>query len=66
MLWLMVFLILGSIGFGASTIMQYKTHLDGIQPKIKRSKEAAEKLEKGVEVEKKKARRQGRACRRTC
>jgi chromosome segregation ATPase len=51
MLWLMVFLILGSIGFGASTIMQYKTHLDAIQPKIKRAKEAAEKLEKGVEVE---------------
>lgn len=51
MLWLMVFLILGSIGFGASTIMHYKTYLDAIQPKIKRAKEAAEKLEKGVEVE---------------
>lgn len=51
MLWLLVALILGSLGFGASVIMKYKTHLDDVQPRLKRSREAAEKLEKGVEVE---------------
>ena len=51
MLWLMVILILGSIGFGASTFMRYKAHLDEVQPKLKRARESANKLEKGIEVE---------------
>jgi chromosome segregation ATPase len=46
MLWL-----LGSLGFGAQTVMRYKEYLDDIQPRLKRAREAAEKLEKGIEVE---------------
>lgn len=51
MVWVLVALILGSVGFAASTIMKYKTYLDEVQPKLNRARKAAERLEKEVEVE---------------
>ena len=51
MLWPLVALILGSLGFAASTVMRYKAELEKLQPKVTRAQKAAEKLEKGVEVE---------------
>lgn len=51
MVWLMVALILGSLGFTASTFMRYKAYLDEVQPKLNHARKAAERLEKGVEVE---------------
>lgn len=51
MVWFMVALILGSVTFAASTIMRYKGFLDEVQPRLNRARTAADKLEKGIEVE---------------
>ena len=51
MVWLLVALILGSIGFAVSTIMKYKTTLDELQPRLNRARKSAERLEKAVEAE---------------
>jgi septal ring factor EnvC (AmiA/AmiB activator) len=51
MVWLLVALILGSVGFAASTIMKYKAFLDEVQPRLNRARTAADRLEKGAEVE---------------
>ena len=51
MVWVLVALILGSIGFAAHTIMHYKAYLDEVQPKLNNAQKAAERLEKEVEAE---------------
>ena len=51
MLWFLVALILGSLGFAASTGMNYKEILDALQPKLRDLQERVEKLKVAIKNE---------------